>query len=278
MRGIGTFFIISGILLLGSGWRLDAYTSDSLIIVVREVSRDSVSAGETIRIFFNIENGEISEIKGFFLSDQVPSSFNVIDYSVAINGDSVGEYTFEIGNPNEIYEVNTPHRWVFEAPCDFKENNPIPAGGTAEIEYLIECPQAGVYVFRNFSWAGALVRESNTLWVFGYDDDSLRIVVGEVGLNEDPPYLGRLRFSLFTSYPNPFKNSTTICYELPSRTYVSIRVYDGSGRVVRRLFEEAQLQGRHYISWDREDLPNGVYFLWLAAGQYATTRKTILMR
>lgn len=255
---------------------VDGFTNDTLIVVSRHYTTDTIARGDTLEIGFKIENYESESLYAFFISDQIPSGSAVLHSKVQIGGVDLDDCVYETGYSGEVYEGNTPHRWVFETPPAFTEANPIPPGEAAEIEYVIEFPEAGVYVFRNFSWAGAVVKESDTLWVFGYDDDSLKIVVSGVGLDEHT-HPGRLGFSLFT-FPNPFKDFTTVGYDLPHRTQVFLRVYDSSGRIVCKLLEGERLRGRHYIRWNRVELPSGVYLLWLEAGQYVTTRKAILVR
>lgn len=160
------------------------FTNDTLIVVSRFYTADTIASGDTLGINFRIENNESYNLSGFFLSDQIPSEFTILYSKVQISGTDLDDYSYEVGYSGEIYDGNTPHRWIFETPPVFGEVNPVPPGEVAEIEYLLGCPEAGTYVFRNFSWAGAVVRESDTLWVFGYDDDSLQIVV--IGSNRPP--------------------------------------------------------------------------------------------
>jgi len=265
------------LLALGLARSIAGFTNDTLIVVSRYYTNDTLDPGDTLAITFQIENNESNPVHGLFLSDQLPSEFVVLETNVSIEGVDLGDYVYEVGYAGEVYQHNTPHRWAFETPPGFSEENPIPAGSSAQIEYLVECSYAGEFVFRNFSWTGAVVGAVDTLWVFGYDDDSLRIVVRSVGVNENPSYQGKMGFSLFASYPNPFKNFTTIGYELPTRTYVTVKAYDTAGRVASVLYRGEQLQGCHYVSWDRGDLPSGVYFIRILAGPHAATKKVIIM-
>ena len=67
---------------------------------------------------------------------------------------------------------------------------------------------------------------------------------------------------LSQNYPNPFKTSTTIEYNLPEAGLVSIEVYDVLGRVVDVLKNENQSAGTHQIKWKTNaTTPVGLYLL-----------------
>ncbi len=89
--------------------------------------------------------------------------------------------------------------------------------------------------------------------------------------------------SLAQNYPNPFNPSTTIRFQLPERSRVTLSIYDVSGREVARLIDGEQGEGIHMVSWqglDREgrEVGSGVYFYSLKADGLEITRKMILIR
>jgi len=72
-------------------------------------------------------------------------------------------------------------------------------------------------------------------------------------------------FALKQNYPNPFNLSTTLRFDLPRLTRVSIIVYDLRGREVVRLFDGLHPSGCDQVEWDGQsadgrELPSGVYF------------------
>ncbi|MDI6839896.1 MAG: FlgD immunoglobulin-like domain containing protein [bacterium] len=95
-------------------------------------------------------------------------------------------------------------------------------------------------------------------------------------------------FSLSQNWPNPTTGLTTIRYGLPKEvspqdSYVDIRIYDISGRVVRRLVNGFQPAGYYTINWDGKDdegksLPSGMYFYHLESDGYTAARVLVLMR
>ncbi len=85
-------------------------------------------------------------------------------------------------------------------------------------------------------------------------------------------------FVLEQNYPNPFNPTTTIIYQLPVVSNVTLIVYDLLGRPVATLVNEHQTAGRHSVKFDAGELPSGVYFYRLQAGSFVRTKKMILLQ
>jgi hypothetical protein len=94
-----------------------------------------------------------------------------------------------------------------------------------------------------------------------------------------------MQFRLEQNYPNPFNPSTTISFALPSRSFVSLKVFDALGREVAVLVFEELFAGTYSSQWNAEGLSSGVYFYCLSvrtpsgqAGSFTETKKLILLR
>ena len=85
-------------------------------------------------------------------------------------------------------------------------------------------------------------------------------------------------FELAQNYPNPFESSTTIRFALPRSGYTSLQIYDITGRLVETLVNETQKPGVYGVQWERKNIPSGIYFYRLIAGDFTQTRKMIVMR
>ncbi len=68
------------------------------------------------------------------------------------------------------------------------------------------------------------------------------------------------QFALSQNYPNPFNPTTTISYDLPGRTHVSLVIYDVLGRKVAELENGTKDAGYHSAVWNAGDAASGVYF------------------
>lgn len=86
------------------------------------------------------------------------------------------------------------------------------------------------------------------------------------------------RNMLGANYPNPFNPTTTITYEIPIDSDLSLVVSDVLGRQVQVLESGRRAGGVHTVLFDASAMPSGVYFYTLTAGAYAETRTMVLLR
>jgi len=87
-----------------------------------------------------------------------------------------------------------------------------------------------------------------------------------------------VRFALRSNVPNPFRNQTTIHYDLPRPGPVRLAVYDALGRRVAVLVDEAQSTGQKQVTLDGHRLASGVYMLRLEAGGRIAHRRITVVR
>ena len=85
-------------------------------------------------------------------------------------------------------------------------------------------------------------------------------------------------FSLEQNYPNPFNPTTTISYELPANSFVSLKVYDILGNEVATLTNEKEDAGSYSVKFDGSKLASGVYFYRLTAGNFVNVKKLVLLK
>ncbi|MFH0992577.1 MAG: 5'-nucleotidase C-terminal domain-containing protein [bacterium] len=87
-----------------------------------------------------------------------------------------------------------------------------------------------------------------------------------------------MSFSLSQNYPNPFNPTTTIQFELPRASQVSLKVYSIIGQEVATLVESEMTVGRHQIEFNAQKLSSGVYFYRLNAAGKTFLRKMVLAK
>jgi hypothetical protein len=86
------------------------------------------------------------------------------------------------------------------------------------------------------------------------------------------------KFVLYQNYPNPFNPATTIRYDVPGRSSVTLRVFNVLGQEVRTLVNEAKDPGSFSFEFDAGSLPTGVYYYRLTAGDYSLAKVMLLIR
>ena len=93
--------------------------------------------------------------------------------------------------------------------------------------------------------------------------------------------------ALLQNYPNPFNASTTISYQLPENSHVSLMVYDASGKKIKTLLKKFQPANAYTINWNGTDdlgrvVGSGVYYYKLKVRNSKTgfvqTKKMILLK
>jgi hypothetical protein len=130
----------------------------------------------------------------------------------------------------------------------------------------------------------------------GCDGDDLNI---DLAMGQEPPLLMLmplvpeeteeetqavpLRFELSQNFPNPFNPVTTICYQLPESSRVTLAIYDLLGQKVQVLVDGFVDAGYRSVVWDGRDgfgreVGSGVYLVRMQAKDFVEVRKMALIR
>jgi len=86
------------------------------------------------------------------------------------------------------------------------------------------------------------------------------------------------KFSLEQNYPNPFNPITTIKYQIPELSFVTLKVYDVLGNEIATLVNKEKNAGTYEIEFDPAGFQSGVYFYQLQVGSLVETKKMVLMK
>jgi len=90
-------------------------------------------------------------------------------------------------------------------------------------------------------------------------------------------------FTLHPAFPNPFRSSVAIAFELPHSARIALKVYDISGRLVQTLAEGEYSSGNHKVEWNgrSEDgrlVATGVYYCRMSSDSFQTQQTMLRMR
>lgn len=89
-------------------------------------------------------------------------------------------------------------------------------------------------------------------------------------------------FQLYQNYPNPFNPTTTIKYQIPELSFITLKIYDVLGTEIAVLVNEEKPAGSYEINCNANSLSSGIYFYQLSAtggaGKFTKARKMILLR
>ena len=139
---------------------------------------------------------------------------------------------------------------------------------------------AGDVVFIRFRlWTDA----GTTGW--GWMIDNLEIQANLVSVQGEKSTMPTT-FALSQNYPNPFNPSTTIRYDVPVESKVTLTIYDMLGRKVRTLVDRQLKPGAYAETWNASALASGTYYYRIDARdvtpgsgrRFSETKRLVLLR
>jgi hypothetical protein len=85
-------------------------------------------------------------------------------------------------------------------------------------------------------------------------------------------------FSLDQNYPNPFNPTTTIEYQIPNQSLVTLKIFDVLGREVSTLVNEQKDAGSYKAQFNGSGLSSGAYIFRLTAGGSVQVQRMLLLK
>lgn len=135
----------------------------------------------------------------------------------------------------------------------------------------------------NTNYKSEWIKENISLVVFVQDENNNVLQVASTGYSDflftgvEDDFLPAT-FGLNQNYPNPFNPATTIEYSIPEVTYVSLKVYDITGKQVAVLAEGLKSAGEYKETFNADNLSSGIYFYELRTGENIATKKMMLLK
>jgi Secretion system C-terminal sorting domain len=90
--------------------------------------------------------------------------------------------------------------------------------------------------------------------------------------------IGPLSFKLNQNYPNPFNPGTTISFTIPTQERVTLKVYNILGMEVATIINDVKPAGNYSFRFNTKDIPSGIYFYEMNAGNFRDVKKMILLK
>ncbi len=120
--------------------------------------------------------------------------------------------------------------------------------------------------------------DAYTGWIAGSGGIILKTVSGGLtSVNQSSSSIIN-SLNLNQNYPNPFNPRTIINYELGITNFVKIKVFDALGKEVATIVNEKQNPGSYSVEFNGDGLPSGIYFYKLEAGEFAETKRMVLLK
>ncbi|MBC8182869.1 VCBS repeat-containing protein [candidate division KSB1 bacterium] len=149
-----------------------------------------------------------------------------------------------------------------------------------EIVTLTAIPNNGYY-FKN--WNGDIQDTTVTKVIILKGDTTLSALFDERSSVFGNKYGGKLQYELFQNYPNPFNQQTTIDFMLQEKTDVVLTIYNTTGQIISKIFNQNLQAGLHTFKWNgKDDLGNevtsGVFLYQIKTDQFSQIRKMVMIK
>lgn len=266
---------------------------------------------DTTRLSYYIEYDIIKDSISYVL-DRFPN-LPEIPFHQAISTINLNVFIFggvSSGVLNGIYRFNLPNRTLNRLPINLL----IPRAGAEAItidnskiiiiggynEYFRALKTTEIFTFDNNHISIELgpplkyprkefsaVKFNNSIYIFGGVNqfDEIVPVVEKLNLltNVEDNNLQPDEFILYQNYPNPFNSTTQISFKIPSKSKVSLEIFDIFGRSIKTLVDKEVESGNYTVEWNGTDynsnpVASGIYLYRLSTGEMSFTKKMLLLK
>lgn len=208
-----------------------------------------------------------------------------------VTGQVIGGYTH--GNIIGFLGAGTPSRATRQLPTTWNDTS------LAIWVYFHDATSAGKHVCIDSSffgtggvwkWVGVSLTDYFPTWVGMpgqvHKPDSggycFKIAGGNAVADRKADNLPK-DFALDQNYPNPFNPSTVINFDVPTRSRVTLNIYNVLGQMVKTLVNEDLAPNKYSRTWDGTTnggsrVASGIYFYKMEAGSFVSTKKMVMLK
>lgn len=164
-----------------------------------------------------------------------------------------------------------------------------PSGGTAWRGYV--CGENGMVLRTDDlgnNWIQQITPNINNLngiyfpfvnvgWAVGNNADIITTPNGGVNVNNISTEIPS-DYKIYQNFPNPFNPTTTIKFDILKSSFVSLQVFDQTGRIVEELVNQNLKSGSYSVNWDAKSRPSGIYYYRISTPDFTKTMKMSLVK
>ena len=190
-------------------------------------------------------------------------------FGVDIPENEILSYSLPPKPPTSIFDVRFSGDWsIVENEGEIEYINP---NGSLNVRFKINA---------NEHWI-LTSDEGKQYELQGTGEIALHGVAGSLFLSKSPQIPAD--YSLSQNFPNPFNPVTTITYEIPRMSYITLKVYNLAGQRVSSLVSQVQRAGKYQVQWDGKDfngreVASGVYIYSISTDEFHSFKKLVLMK
>jgi bilirubin oxidase len=238
----------------------------------------SASSANVTRVLTFTSNGGMMSAVGPFVINGTPFSMDKINYTIPLNN------TENMGIRNQTLISHPFHIHDVQFYLLDRNGNQVPSNERGRKDVVLVEPMETIRFITKFEdFSNASVPYMYHCHLLTHEDDGMMgqfLVTSPTDVKDKYSSLPN-SFSLNQNYPNPFNPSTTISYQIPVGSHVTLKVFDVLGNEVATLVDEFKQPGNYHSTFSiihSQQLASGVYFYQLKAGQFVSTKKLLLLK
>jgi len=193
-------------------------------------------------------------------------------WAIEKSGSTYYDYTrFQISTDNGSTWTSLPGRYTVTASSQ--------PGWSGSRRWVYESINLNAYKNMTVKFRFTMYTDSGTPGDgFYFDDfrvvDYFNSVTGISNISSEVPSV----YSLSQNFPNPFNPSTSIKFGLPKDGFVSLKIFDVTGKEIMSLLSADMKAGSYKVDFNAADLSSGIYYYQIASGSFVETKKMILIK
>lgn len=204
-----------------------------------------------------------------------PGDLELVLYAEIVNTSSLNQTVFLIRTEN-----NLPQNWTsslcFDINCYPPTQDTV---YTTEVFPPNDTVEASVHFYPDTIQSGT----GHVQIKIGTTHNPNQVTILNLTASTEPsavkdPIHSVKEFKLNQNFPNPFNPTTTISFTVPKRSDVSLKVYNIIGQEIATLVNGEKNTGTYSINFNAEELPSGIYFYKITAGEFSSVRKMMLLK
>lgn len=238
--------------------------------VERRFSTLELSVGDSLEIYYSIQNLSSDTIHGLIIGDSLPAALGIKSYSVVKNNVEIIPKSFVLPPEGKGQKVF----WVISKKRDLQKNNYLAPGDILLLRYVVSAKHSDTLEFNNDMFFGLFSQNGQYVPFFGYDKNTVKIIISDNPNSIEEDSIDNT--NEIHLYPNPAANQFFLLVpDIQNNENMVLHMYNILGE---RVFQQKLIPNKnlYVISLKYNYLPRGIYFIQLLLKNRIIAKKIII--